>query len=90
MKNKWADTKHCNMDPETLNQETLKTIEKICPPWVPSDPKWLPKCSSNIFLDRLFDFKEFNYVINNCKQKSSSGLDKIEYICISRLPTKFK
>ncbi|XP_046750589.1 uncharacterized protein LOC124413847 [Diprion similis] len=78
------------MDKSTYNDKSTTCIQKVCPPWVATDPNWLPPCSKNSFFDDYFTFEEFNKALNSCKIKSSPGLDGIDYTILTKLPIKYK
>lgn len=67
-------------------QELESALDKICPPWVESDPKNLPQANPNPFFDRMFEFSEFNTALNSKNSKSSSGMDGIDYLVLKIYP----
>ena len=90
LKNKWTkvSSSHATENLQINNQITA--IDKICPPWVPTNPDTLPYCKSNPFLESEFTLSEFNLVINSKKTHSSPGLDGIDYAIIKNLPLQYK
>lgn len=76
-KNKWAQVDNVYNTNGTLRNEMLNTIDKICPPWVPTNPNKNYGYKNNHFLDCAFNFAEFNYTIENCKPNSAPGLIKM-------------
>ena len=65
-------------------------LNKISPPWVQTDPYWIPSCDENEFLNCQFDFVEFNIALESKNKKSSPGIDGIDFDIIDRLPLKYK
>ena len=90
-KNKWV-----KITPPSLN-ENLNTggkieseINKLSPPWACTDPEWFPVCQNNDFLDKYFEFHEFNSTLNSTKIKSAPGPDGITYETLKNMPLKIK
>ncbi|OXU18619.1 hypothetical protein TSAR_001807 [Trichomalopsis sarcophagae] len=71
-------------------QKVEGALNKISPPWVQTDPHWMPRCDDNTFLNHPFDFVEFNVALESKNKKSSPGLDGIDFDIVDRLPLKFK
>ena len=90
LKNKWVkiNSSHVTENLQTENQ--LVALNKICPPWVPTNPEWIPECKDEVFLQSEFNFMEFNVTLETRKCNSSPGLDGINYDIIKKLPLKFK
>lgn len=80
LKSKWSKIKKT----ESLNQATLEerienSIQILCSPWVLVNPKIEFEIQSNDFLDKTFNFMEFNVAIEKVSPDSSPGHDRIEY-----------
>ena len=71
------------------NSKIKIELDKLCPEWVPSNPDWLPECLDNELFDMPFDYTEFNVALNSRNNKSSPGMDGINYEIIKNLPIKF-
>lgn len=71
-------------------QKIEPALNKISPPWVQTDPQWIPPCDDNEFLSYPFDLIEFNVTLESKNKKSSPGMDGIDFDIIVRLPLKFK
>ena len=90
LKNKWTTT-NTNVKENLQNEEKILTgIEKICPPWVPTNPDYFPNPKPNELSDRQFSFAEFNTALNSRNSKSAPGIDGFTYKVIKNLPVKFK
>ena len=73
------------------NNENLHlALNKICPPWVPTDPDFLPPSTPNPFFDAPYTFTEFNVALENKNTKSSPGIDGIDFQVLQALPIKLK
>lgn len=90
-KNSWV-----NVKPQfsTQNHQSKTKIEealhKICPPWVQTDPSWIPPAEPNSFFDRQFDFAELNLALGKKNTKSACGMDGVDFEIIKNLPIKYK
>ncbi|CAB0029393.1 unnamed protein product [Trichogramma brassicae] len=73
-------------------QERLRqaAINKLCPPWVETDPGYVPSCTENVFLDEQFSFSELNIALEDKNEKSAPGLDGTGFDIIKKLPIKLK
>lgn len=90
LKNKWANVNSGRLT-STPNEEKInEAINKICPPWVPTNPDILPDCVTHPFFDVNFTFSEFTYALRNCNSSASPGSDQIDYDCIINMPTKIQ
>ncbi|XP_076658781.1 uncharacterized protein LOC143362464 [Halictus rubicundus] len=87
LKNKWVRATSSG-NSENLQQgiERDQALNKISPPWVPTNPEWLPPCDQNDFLDSQFDLVEFNIALDSKNFKSASGMDGIDYEILKNLP----
>ncbi|XP_076298761.1 uncharacterized protein LOC143217913 [Lasioglossum baleicum] len=90
LKNKWTNTHSKSFSNEERQQKIQECLGKIAPPWVASDPIWLPSCASNRFFDDPFDFVEFNFALDKKKDKSAPGKDGIDYLALKLLPVNIK
>ena len=88
LKNKWTNISSCNLS--NSDEKQIEALEKIAPSWVPSDPDWIPKCQINDFLNKPFQFTEFNTALDSRKSKSSPGIDGIDYDILHFLPINCK
>lgn len=75
-----------------LKNDITNALDTISPPWVSTDPSHIRKCKKkkNTFLDTPFDLVEFNTTLNSANEKSSPGIDGIDYETLVNLPIKFK
>lgn len=84
--NKWKDN-----DREAV---ILNEIDKVAPPWVETDPNGKSdKDEEESFENSLsvpFTMAELERALKCCKEKSSPGLDNIEYRMIKHLTSPFK
>ena len=91
LKNKWTKANVTSVTENLQNEnQILTSLNKISPPWVPTDPTYFPDCNSNDFFDAQFDLIEFNIALNSRNSKSAPGLDGINYEVIKLLPMKYK
>ena len=90
-KNKWVKVDTSSVK-ENLQSEKKIELElaKIAPPWVCSDPSWIPECQNNEFFDHFFDFVEFNSALDSTNVNSAPGPDGISYKILKSLPVKYK
>ena len=65
-------------------------LDKISPPRCVTDPKWMPICNNNEFLESPFSFLEFNVALESKNAVSACGTDGIDYEILQRLPLKYK
>ncbi|KAL7296450.1 hypothetical protein TKK_0010456 [Trichogramma kaykai] len=90
-KNKWINVdkskQYSNTNRLLLRQ---RAKEKLCPPWVETDPASLPTCEPNEFLDDRFSFTEFNIALEEKKDRSATGLDGTGFDVIKQLPIKYR
>ena len=63
---------------------------KISPPWINTNPSWLPECQPHDFFSSAFNFLEFNTALSSTKDKSACGMDGIDYQIIKKLPIKYR
>ena len=91
LKNKWANLNpmHVTENLQFDNQITV-SLNKISPPWVPTDPNYYPESNSNKFFDAPFTLTEFNLALNSRNSKSAPGLDGVDYDIIKNLPFNYK
>ena len=91
LKNKWTkvNPSHTSQHHQEDNEITI-ALDKISPPWVPTDPSFIPNCNDNDFLDTPFNFLEFNIALESKNNRSSCGLDGIDYETIKMLPITYK
>ena len=91
-KNKWINTQTaCSTNNNKPNENQVnEALNKISPPWVPTDPSFLPDCTDNEFFDEPFDFVEFNIAADARKKKSAPGRYGIDYLILQKLPIKYK
>ena len=91
LKNKWIKVNASHV-PENLQlDKKLEALNKICPPVkTPPDTNYLPNCQFNEFLERPFNFAEFNHALDSRNTDSSPGLDGIDYFTLKKLPIKYK
>lgn len=90
LKNCWIDVlSSCareNLQPANLEPD----IDKLCPPWVCTNPDILPICPDNEFLASQFTFSEFNLALDDKRVDSSPGMDGISFEALKRLSSKFR
>lgn len=91
LKNKWVKIQnHSTNENMQLASKVKDEINRISPPYVSSNPEWIPECPDNDFLAAAFNCTEFNLALESRNIKSSPGTDGIDYAIIKKLPTKFK
>ena len=89
MKNKWVKITPTHSPTNLLNHEIIKTaLDKISPPWASTNPSIIPPCSDNEFLTPPL-VTPFNTALVKKNDKSSPGLDGIDYDIIKRLQIKY-
>ena len=87
----WVKTTNINLTERLQNKEKVeKSLEKLCPAWVETDPTSIPRCQNNEFFDSMFTFLEFNVALDSKNAKSSPGMDGINFEILQRLSYKFK
>lgn len=90
LKNSWINVSSSGVR-ENLQKVNLEpAIDKLCPPWVCTNPDILPDCPENEFLDSHFTFSEFNRALEEKRNDSSPGMDGISFEVLKRLSPKFK
>ena len=90
LKNKWIKITPSHHPENLQTQNKFKTLDKICPPWVPTDPDYFPSFEKNEFLEASFTFAEFNSALDTRNATSSPGLDGFDYYVLKMLPIKYK
>ena len=93
LKNKWVKTLNTNKDSHLQNDDELEImINKLCPPWVPTDPEIIPnaKKSSEFFFDKEFTVTEFYVALESRGDRSAPGIDGINYEILHKIPDKCK
>ncbi|OXU16560.1 hypothetical protein TSAR_015766, partial [Trichomalopsis sarcophagae] len=83
----------CKKKEKTTKSSVILLISKQTkniPPWCITDPKWLPACRENDFIDAPFNFLEFNIALECKNPDSSSGTDGIDYEILQKMPLKYK
>lgn len=90
LRNKWIKAKPSHVFENLQLENKVLVLNKICPPWVPSDPNYMPECHPNEFLESEFNFAEFNLSLGSRNSNSSHGLDGIDYQILKKLPIKYK
>lgn len=69
-KNSWVNAKPQHLSENLQSKTKIRdAINKISPPWVQSDPSWVPTAEPNSFFDSSFSFSEFNLALD--KKKSN-------------------
>ena len=60
-KNSWTKItpQHCANNSDNVNKIEF-ALDKISPPWAPSDPIWLPPWQQISFFDSQFSLSEFH------------------------------
>ncbi|KAL7297128.1 hypothetical protein TKK_0009548 [Trichogramma kaykai] len=72
------------------DSDISSTLDKITPPWAPTDPSYMPDCQRNDFLDSHFTFLEFNIALEQKNDRSAPGLDGISFEILKKLPINYK
>ena len=91
LKNKWVNGKPSHNSENHQTQDIIRVaLDKISPPWCVTDPKWMPTCNDNEFLESPFSFLEFNVALESKNAVSACGTDGIDYEILQRLPLKYK
>lgn len=73
-----------------------KAINLLCPDWVPTGPLNLIEANATLSfnaswgLDEPFSYVEFSAALQGTKNKSSPGIDKIDYVILKSLPIEIK
>lgn len=73
-----------------MGKKINEALDKVAPPWVPTNPDSLPSCNKNEFLSRPFQCTEFNAALDSKKKKSSPGMDGIDREILKTLPIEYK
>lgn len=90
-KNKWVKISPLHTSENLQMKDKVKeALDKLSPPWVQTNPLWLPTAPDNDFFDAPFDFVEFNVSLENKNIKSSPGLDGIDFDILKKIPIKYK
>ena len=91
LNNSWVKIKNNTIsDNESYKDKCSQCLNKLSPPWVPTNPGNIPACEENEFFDTPFTFLEFNTFLNSRKKDSAPGLDGIDYEILQQMPIKFK
>lgn len=64
-------------------------LNKVCPPWVNTNPSKTHFCRENEFFDDYFNFIEYNVALSSKHVGSSPGLDGIDYEILKKLPIRY-
>lgn len=92
-KNKWVLNKYADKSRNTTNKEqSEKIIDKLCPPWAPTDPSALPTTNEENaeFFDQPFSLMEFNMALDSRGDRSAPGIDGVNYEVLHHLPTNYR
>ena len=66
-------------------------MNKICPPpWVPTDPSWVPAPQNNFFFETPYSFVELNTALGPKRINSAPGMDGLDFEIIKNLAIKFR
>lgn len=94
LKNAWIKSNHNNsMKPAELSNKINECLDKIAPINVPTEDV-VNNCQIRVqrknetILNTLFSFNEFNSVLETRNNKSSPGMDGIDYCLIKRITIK--
>ena len=90
LKNSWTKPNISNDSDTDYKIKINNALDKISPPWVPTNPDWMPHCCTNDFFDKPFQFDEFNIALETKNYKSTPGLDGIDYQTLNLLPLNYK
>ncbi|XP_058799961.1 uncharacterized protein LOC131669237 [Phymastichus coffea] len=90
LKNKWIKATPSHTSENLQNDKKETALNKICPAWVPRDKDWMPCCNKNEFLETEFTFAELNLALESRSDKSSPGLDGIDYYTLKKLSLKYR
>lgn len=89
LKNKWVKVSQ-NKTNNTVNETKLcDALDKVCPPFVPNDPNFLPTSENQLFLDSPFSYSEFNIALSSRGDKSAPGLDGVNYQVLHHVSIKY-
>lgn len=86
LKNKWNYVENANEYKEEKMDSVTKTIQALCPPWVPCKPPSTKQEEGDPFISLPFTFDVLQFAIAHVKVKSSPGVDGIDYKIIKELP----
>lgn len=73
-----------------VNGLVESALDSLCPPFVISDPSWLPPGHEDQFLDSPFNFVEFNTALESKNESSACGMDGVDYFVLKALPIRYK
>lgn len=92
LKNSWNKISNSYHNTENLQMadKVNESLNKLSPPWTPTNPEWLPSQTLNEFFDCPFSFAEFNIALESKNKKSSPGMDGIDNEILQELPIKYK
>lgn len=91
LKNSWVNNRNINVKENLQLENKIGTVlDKISPSFCLNDPNYLPTCQDNNTLSPPFNYTEFNIALDSKKNKSSPGLDGIDYNSLRNLPYKLK
>ena len=92
-KNKWVKTKGNFQDKKEHEKLVKQALESMAPYHNPQDDLKVEQTFSGVKLplfEQHFDFLDLNVAIESRKKHSSSGVDGVDYLILSKLPVKFK
>lgn len=89
LKNSWIKNYNVNTTQNLQKGLVSEALDKICPPWVETNPTSTHTSTPNEFFDRPFDYAEFNAALDSKNTKSSPGLDGIDNFIIKKLPIQY-
>lgn len=90
LKNKFCKSKTTNLSPEAKIELIKENINKIAPPWVPTNPEYMPSGQPTSPIDNPFTLQELNIALESCSFNSSPGHDGIDYQALYFLPLNIK
>lgn len=91
LKKCWLNTSPHHTTSHLQNNNYMEiALDKVSPPWAPTDPETLPTSQQNPFFETPFTFIEFNTALDSKTTHTSPGIDGVDYEILQRLPVKYK
>lgn len=89
--NKWVQITQSHYSENLQENKNIEiALDKICPPWVPTNPDIYPTSAECDHFETQFSFLELNVALEDKNMNSAPGMDGVDFEVIDSMPIKFK